>query len=348
MRFEITLGNLIEQLKEDFKIINKKNELKIDNFSTVENADKNSIVFIESEDFRTKVKHKNVGLIITNTEIPNDSTQVVVDNPRQLFFRLIKTFQDKIDRKGISPKADIGNNCNIADSAYIGPFVIIKENVTIEDNVVVEGNCYIGSDTIIKKNTVIKPLVSIYKDIEIGRNCLIHSGVVIGSDGYGYDDSNNKLTKIPQIGSVKIEDNVEIGANCTIDRATLGKTLIENNVKIDNLVQVAHNVVIKENTRIAAQTGIAGSSQIGKWVVIAGQVGIGDHVEIADNVVLTAQSGAPGDIKESGVYSGTPVRKMKKQYRIMAYQQKLETMWKKLKKMEKKIKNYEKNNKEKS
>ncbi|TYB31875.1 MAG: UDP-3-O-(3-hydroxymyristoyl)glucosamine N-acyltransferase [Candidatus Mcinerneyibacterium aminivorans] len=343
MNFRLTLGKLQKDHRID--IINLKKDKMLNNFSTVEKADNNSIVFVEKEELHEKVKKKNVGLIITNTEIDTGSPQAVVDNPRGLFFDLVRGCSEKKSKKGISSKAVIGKSCEIAETAYIGPFVIIEDNVVLGENVIIHGNSYIGSNTVIGDNTEVKALTSIYKNITIGKNCIIHSGVVVGADGYGYDDSNNKLTKIPQIGEIVIEDNVEIGANCTIDRATLGETLIKSNVKIDNLVQVAHNVKIGANTRIAAQSGIAGSSELGNWVVLAGQVGIGDHVSITDNVVLTAQSGVAGDIQETGVYSGTPARKMKKQYRMMAYQSKLEKMWKKIKNLEKKIENYEDNSK---
>jgi UDP-3-O-[3-hydroxymyristoyl] glucosamine N-acyltransferase len=216
--------------------------------------------------------------------------------------------QSKAKRTGISKKASIAESALIGKDAFIGDFVVIGENTVIGDNCSIFPNTTIGYNCKIGDDSLIYSGVNIYDDSLIGNECTIHAGVVIGSDGFGFAPlENSKYQKIPQIGNVILEDKVEIGAHTTIDRATMGSTIIRKGAKIDNLVQIAHNVIIGENTIIAAQSGISGSTKIGKNCLIGGQVGIIGHLEIADGVMIAAQSGVGKSIKEANtMHEGSP------------------------------------------
>jgi UDP-3-O-[3-hydroxymyristoyl] glucosamine N-acyltransferase len=211
-------------------------------------------------------------------------------------------------KRGIEKPSFISKSVIIGDFAYIGAFSYIGENVKIGHNVQIYPQVYIGDNVEIKDNVKIFAGVKIYNDCKIGSNCIIHSGVVIGSDGFGFaPDSEGKYEKIPQLGTVILEDNVEIGANSTIDRATMGSTIIRKGVKLDNLVMIAHNVEVGENTVMAAMTGVAGSSRIGKNVMFGGQVGVSGHITIADGVKANAQTGIASNIlKENLSVMGSP------------------------------------------
>jgi UDP-3-O-[3-hydroxymyristoyl] glucosamine N-acyltransferase len=202
---------------------------------------------------------------------------------------------------GISKNTDIDDNCSIGDSVFVGAFTTICEGVTIGNNVKIHPNCYIGKNVTIGDNSIIYPNVSIYHNCKIGDNNIIHSGVVIGSDGFGFaPNAENNYDKISQIGNVIISDHVEIGANTTIDRATMGSTKIGKGVKLDNLIQIAHNVEVGDHTVIAAQAGVAGSSKIGKNCMIGGQTAVSGHLTIADEVKIAGQSGIASSIKQVG------------------------------------------------
>jgi UDP-3-O-[3-hydroxymyristoyl] glucosamine N-acyltransferase len=207
----------------------------------------------------------------------------------------------------ISEKASIHPSVSIGENVAIGDFAVIEEGATIADNVLISPQVYIGKNAEIGHGTLIYTGVKIYANMQIGENCIFHAGVVIGSDGFGFaPDADGSYKKIHHVGNVIIENNVEIGANSTIDRATIGSTIIRNGVKLDNLVQIAHNVEIGENTVIAAQTGIAGSTKIGKNCRIGGQVGIAGHLTIGDNVQIQGQSGVGSNIESGSKLYGTP------------------------------------------
>jgi UDP-3-O-[3-hydroxymyristoyl] glucosamine N-acyltransferase len=214
----------------------------------------------------------------------------------------------KFDKVGLSNKADICTQTSIGNDVYIGAFTSICEGAIIGKNVKIHPNCYIGENVTIGENTIIFPNASIYHDCKIGANNIIHSGVIIGSDGFGFaPNADNNYKKINQIGNVETSDDVEIGANTTIDRATMGSTKIGKGVKLDNLIQIAHNVEIEENTVVAAQTAIAGSSKIGKNCMIGGQVAISGHLTITDEVKVAGQSGIASSINQKGAIVQGPM-----------------------------------------
>ena len=236
------------------------------------------------------------------------TTLVRVTNAYDSFTVLLNQYNKvKISKTGISKNAIIDPSVKIPSSCFIGDMSIIAEGAEIGDNVKIFEQCYLGSNVTIGAGSIVFPGVRILDGSIVGNNCIIHSGVIIGSDGFGFaPQENGAYKKIPQTGIVVIGDNVDVGANSTIDRATLGFTSIGNGVKLDNQIQIAHNVEIGENTVIAAQTGIAGSTKIGKNCVIGGQVGVAGHISIGDNVKIQGQSGVTSSIKDGMKIQGTP------------------------------------------
>jgi len=249
--------------------------------------------------------------IVNDNFIPEQSlttTLIKVKDAYQSFSKLLEYYnQVKLMKSGIEQPSVISENVIYGEHLYLGSFSFIGKNVTIGHNVKIYPNCFIGDNVIIGDNCIFYAGVKVYSETEIGNNCNFHSGCVIGSDGFGFAPTEDgTFSKIPQIGNVIIEDNVEIGANSTIDRATLGTTFIRSGVKLDNHIQVAHNVEIGENTVIAAQTGIAGSTKIGNNCFIGGQVGIAGHIIIGNNVRIQAQSGVGKNINDDEVIQGSP------------------------------------------
>jgi UDP-3-O-[3-hydroxymyristoyl] glucosamine N-acyltransferase len=242
-------------------------------------------------------------------------------------------------KKGVSSMVSIADSAKLGKDLYIGEFVVIGENVIIEDQVKIYPQCHISDNVIIKSGTTLYPGVKVYENCEIGKNCTIHSGAVIGADGFGFaPQSDNNYMKVAQIGNVILEDNVEIGANTTIDRATMGSTVIRKGVKLDNLIQVAHNVTIGENTVIAAQSGIAGSSKVGKNCMIGGQVGISGHISVGDDVKIAAQSGLSSNIKDGKIIMGSPAFDHDKYIKAYIHFRNFEKLMKRIDDLEKDLK----------
>ncbi len=262
--------------------------------------------------------------IVNNTfvptkDIPETLTLIKVEDAYACFAKLLE-FYDQMKRKQpkIEANASISEKATIGKDPYIGGGAYISDGAVLGDNVVVYPNVYIGENVKIGDNTIIHPNASIYTDCVVGNHCVIHAGVVIGADGFGFaPDENGVFQKVPQIGNVVLEDYVEVGSNSTIDRATMGSTIIRKGVKIDNLCQIAHNVEIGENSAMAAQVGIAGSAKIGKHVLVGGQAGISGHLHIADGTKIVAQSGIPATIKKAETIMGSPgipIEDFKKSY----------------------------------
>lgn len=237
-----------------------------------------------------------------------EATLIRVENAYESFANLLQLVdQARPRKKGVHPSAVIEATATVGKDVFIGPLVYLGENCRIGDGCALYPHVYVGDNAQVGRNSTLNPGVKIYNDCVIGENCIIHAGTVIGSDGFGFAPQRNEFMKIPQLGNVVIEDNVEIGSNVSIDRATMGSTIIRKGVKLDNLIQIAHNVEIGENTVIAAQTGIAGSTKLGKNCMIGGQVGIVGHLKIADGTKIGAQSGIPSDVKkENTVLLGYP------------------------------------------
>lgn len=289
--------------------------IEIGGVAGLEGAAPGDIAFIDSAKYAAQAMTSRASaVIVPEGHMLEGKTVIQVKHPRRAFAQVVMLFHPpRRPPVGIHPTAVIGDNVALPESASVGPYVVIEDDVRIGERVVIGAGVFIGSRSTIGDDTIIHPHVTIYHDVTIGARVTIHAGSVIGGDGFGYFLVEGTYHKFPQIGSVIIEDDVEIGTNVTIDRGTLGATIIGRGTKIDNLVQVAHNVIIGEDTVIAAQTGIAGSSHIEDHVVIGGQVGIADHVRIGRGAVLGAQAGIPTGkrIPPGEFVWGTPARAMR-------------------------------------
>lgn len=296
-----------------------KPDTKVSNLSKIEEGKEGTMTFLANPKYTPFVYTTRASIVVVSKEFtpsqPVTTTLIRVEDPYQSFAKLLEMFNSMAGaKKEVSSLAFIATSAKTGKDLSIGAFSFISENTEIGENVSIFPQVYIGENVKIGNNCIIYPGVKIYHDCIIGNDCTLHSGVIIGSDGFGFAPSNdNNYQKIPQVGNVILEDHVEIGSNTTIDRATLGSTFIRKGVKLDNLIQVAHNVEIGENTVIAAQTGISGSTKIGKNCMIAGQVGIIGHITIADNVKIGAQSGIGGSITQEGaIVLGSPAIDVKK------------------------------------
>jgi len=287
-------------------------DVAVNNFSRIEQGEKGTLTFLANPKYTPFIYTTQADIVLVNkdfvAEQPISATLIKVENAYQALSQLLSLVDSMKPKKvGISPKSDIAQTAKIGENVFVGAFVTIGENCKIGDNVKIYPNTQINDNVVIKANSTIYNNVSICKNCVIGERNIIHSGAVIGADGFGFaPDEQGRYNKIPQIGNVVLGNDVEIGANATIDRATMGSTTIGNGVKIDNLVQIAHNVEIGDHTAIAAQTGIAGSTKVGERCIFAGQVGVNGHITIADKSIFGAQTGVTNHIKESGAYQGSP------------------------------------------
>jgi len=288
----------------------------ISNLSKIDQGEPQTLSFLYSEDYVSHLYTTAANVVIISNSIvleypvPNHIALIWVDDARMAFAQILQTYKQykQQARVGIHPKATIHHSAIVGEDVFIGANVVIGPNVKIGNNCFIHANTTISDDTVVGNDCIIYNNVSIYEECIIGNDCVIQAGAVIGGDGFGFQpNSDNNYQKIVHIGNVVLEDHVEIGANTTIDRATMGSTLIRKGVKLDNLIQVGHNVEIGENTVIAAQSGIAGSTIIGKNCMVGGQVGFAGHQRIADGVKIAAQSGIPRDVlEEDSIIQGTP------------------------------------------
>lgn len=278
----------------------------------IEEGTEGSLTFLANPKYVNFIYTTQATITIVNNDfVPENelaTTLIKVEDAYQSFSKLLEYYnQVKLMKSGIEQPSVISENVTYGEKLYLGSFSYVGKNVTIGNNVKIYPNCFIGDNVSIGDNCIFFAGVKIYSETEIGNNCNFHSGCVVGSDGFGFAPTEEgTYNKIPQIGNVIIEDDVEIGANTTIDRATLGITLIRKGVKLDNHIQIAHNVEIGENTVIAAQTGIAGSTKIGSNCLIGGQVGIAGHLTIGNNVRVQAQSGIGKNIPDGEIIQGSP------------------------------------------
>ncbi|MFP4289460.1 MAG: UDP-3-O-(3-hydroxymyristoyl)glucosamine N-acyltransferase [Bacteroidota bacterium] len=287
-------------------------EVTVSTISKIEEAEEGSLTFLANPAYASYIYNTGASIVLVNDDfIPEKTlkpTLIRVENAYESLAQLLNLYQQNLpQKKGVSEMSSISQTAVMGKDIYVGEFSVIGDNVKIGNNVKIYPNCYIGDNVEIGDNTIINAGVKIYANCFIGKECNIHSGAVIGADGFGFaPQSDNNYMKVAQIGNVILEDHVEIGANTTIDRATMGSTVIKKGVKLDNLIQVAHNVVIGENTVIAAQTGIAGSSKVGKNCMIGGQVGISGHINVGDEVKIAAQSGLSSNVRNKKIIMGAP------------------------------------------
>ena len=320
-------------------------DVKVSDISKIEDGKTGTLSFLANPKYEKYLytTHSSIVLVNKNLKIEKavESTLIRVDDAYTAFATLLDLYVQSLpQKKGIHNMAVISETSKIGKDVYIGAFVYIGDTAILGDNVKIHPHVYVGDNVVIKNNTVINPGVSIYHDCIIGADCVIHSGVVIGSDGFGFvPQKDSDYKKIPQIGNVIIEDNVEIGANSSIDRATIGSTILRRGVKLDNFIQVAHNVEIGENTVIAAQSGIAGSTKVGRDCMIAAQVGIVGHLKIADDVKIGAQSGVTNDINKQGeIVLGSPALDIHTKRRAVAIYRNLPELLKRINNLEDEVK----------
>lgn len=321
-------------LEEIAKKINGKlfgpPDLVIEGVNTPDLANEREICVIFDKELLDIVENSLAGAIVVGENISVSKPYITVEDPRSVLSSLIELFVEKKELTGVHSTVIIGNNCNISSNCYIGPYVVIGDNVRIGEKVTIMAGTKIGNNVVIGEETFIGYNVIIEDKSIIGKRVKIQHGAVIGKEGFGFQKIENSYIRIPHLGNVIIEDDVEIGANSIVDRATLGSTIIKRGTKIDSLVLVAHNVKIGEDTVIAGQSGIAGSSIIGDRCMLGGQVGITDHVKIGDNTVIFAQTGVISDIPPNSVISGTPARPHREWLRAQAILLKLPKILKKL------------------
>lgn len=317
-------------------------EVKVSNFSKIEEGQPGTLTFLANPKYEHYIYNTEASIVLVNNDFsPAEqiaATLVKVENAYAALAMLLNLVeQSKPKKAGISSTAFIAASATVGDDCFVGNFAYIGENVKLGKNCRIYPNAYIGDGVTIGDNSIVYPHATIYNGCQIGNNCILHAGSVIGSDGFGFAPEGDNYKKIPQLGNVILEDNVEVGANTTIDRAVMGSTIIHQGVKLDNLVQIAHNVEVGENTVMAAQVGIAGSVKIGSHCMFGGQAGLSGHIHIADHVVFGAQSGVISDIKEAKTVLGAPAIDAKKFMRSSAIFNRLPDMYRTLGQLQREI-----------
>jgi UDP-3-O-[3-hydroxymyristoyl] glucosamine N-acyltransferase len=319
-------------------------DVLITGVSGIKEAAEGDITFLANSKYSSLIHKTRATAIITSADAQKTTKPVILsDNPSLAFAKIISMFMpdDAGHPQGIDYTVVMGKNVTLGKDVAIGPYVVIGDNVVIGDSTIIYAGCFIGHHSKIGSRTLIYPHVSIRERVSIGSHVIIHSGTVVGSDGFGFITIKGAHHKIPQAGTVEIADDVEIGANVTIDRARFDKTIIGRGTKIDNLVQIAHNVVIGENALIVAQVGVAGSVIIGNNVTLAGQAGLVGHITIGDNAVVTGQSGVAKSVPANTVVSGYPARPFMTTQRVNASLQNLPKLFDLVKELKKKIEELE-------
>ncbi len=288
-------------------------EATVSDISKIEEGMPGTLSFLANPKYEKYIYDTQSSIVIVNADFQPQkdisATLVRVNNAYESFAALLRLYeQSKPKKSGISKMASISETASLGKELYVGDFTVISENVSLGDGVQLYPQVYVGDNVKIGEGSILHPGVKVYEGCEIGSHCVIHAGAVVGADGFGFaPNQDNNYEKVPQVGKVIVEDHVEIGANTTVDRATMGATILRKGVKLDNLVMIAHNVEVDENTVIAAQSGISGSTKVGKNCMFGGQVGLIGHINIASGVKIAAQSGITKDIKEEGiVIQGSP------------------------------------------
>jgi len=309
----------------------------------IEEVDEGGITFLANPKYTHYIYERHASAILIAKDFvlehPVDATLIRVDNPYLCVAKVLHMFNSATKpKKGRSWRSSVHLTAKVGKGCYIGQYAVISRKAKIGNNVQIYPQVYIGDYAEVGDNTILYPGVKIYRECKVGRNCILHAGVSVGADGFGFAPTEDgTYSKIDQIGNVVIEDDVEIGANSCIDRATMGSTIIHQGVKIDNLCQIAHNVSVGRNTAMASQSGCAGSGHIGEHCIIAGQVGIVGHITVGDNVTIAAQSGVTRNIDSNSVVLGSPAMPADRQRKIYVMQRKLEEMYKDIAELKKKL-----------
>ena len=323
-------------------VIEGDEDATVNTFAKIEDGKPGAISLLSNPKYTHYIYDTESSIVLVDKSVelekPTKATLIKVDNAYECVAKLLQLYESMKPKKTgidslafISPSAKIGENVYIGAFAYIGDNVVIGDGCQIYPNVVICENAKVGNDCLFYPN------VTIYHDCHIGNRVTLHAGSVVGSDGFGFAPSENGYDKIPQIGIVTIEDDVEIGANTCIDRSTMGSTYVRKGVKLDNLVQIAHNTDIGANTVMSAQVGIAGSTKVGQWCMFGGQVGIAGHITIGNKVFLGAQSGVPSSLKDNQTLIGTPPMEKLPYFKSQAIFQKLPDLYKQIQKLQKEV-----------
>lgn len=317
-------------------------DAKVSSFAKIEEGHEGAISFLSNKKYLHYIYETKSSVVLVDESLALEKnvncTLIRVKSAYEAVAQLLQLYESMKPRKrGISDLAFIDPTATIGKDCYIGPFAYVGPKCVIGDNSVIHPHTALGDNVIVGKNTEIHSNAVIYHDCKVGNRCILHAGCVIGADGFGFAPSENGYDKIPQIGIVTIEDDVEIGANTCVDRSTMGSTFIRNGVKLDNLVQIAHNTDIGANTVMSSQVGVAGSTKVGEWCMFGGQVGISGHITIGNKVMLGAQSGVPGSIKDGQQLIGTPPMEMRSYFKSQAIFRRLPEMYNEINKLRKEI-----------
>ena len=317
-------------------------DAKVSSFAKIEEGHEGAISFLSNKKYLHYIYETKSSVVLVDESLALERnvncTLIRVKSAYEAVAQLLQLYESMKPRKrGISDLAFIDPTAAIGEDCYIGPFAYVGPKCVIGDNSIIHPHAALGDNVIVGKNTEIHSNAVIYHDCKVGNRCILHAGCVIGADGFGFAPSENGYDKIPQIGIVTIEDDVEIGANTCVDRSTMGSTYIRNGVKLDNLVRIAHNTDIGANTVMSSQVGVAGSTKVGEWCMFGGQVGISGHITIGNKVMLGAQSGVPGSIKDGQQLIGTPPMEMRSYFKSQAIFRRLPEMYNEINKLRKEI-----------
>lgn len=317
-------------------------EATVHTFAKIKEGIPGALSFLSNPKYTHYIYDTKSSIVLVNKDFQPErdiqATLIKVDNAYESLAKLMTLYEmSKPKKSGIDPLASVAASAKIGKNVYIGAFACIEEGAEIGDNAYIHPHVTVGCNAKVGENTILYPQVTIYHDCRVGNQCIIHAGAVIGADGFGFAPSAEGYEKIPQIGIAIIEDNVEIGANTCIDRSTMGATIVHKGVKLDNLIQVAHNVEVGSHTVMASQVGIAGSTKIGEWCMFGGQVGVAGHIQIGDHVNVGAQSGIPGNTKSGSSLMGYPAIEPKQFARSSAVFKKLPDMYSELGRLQREI-----------
>ena len=317
-------------------------EATVHTFAKIEEGIPGALSFLSNPKYTHYIYDTKSSIVLVNKDFQPErdiqATLIKVDNAYESLAKLMTLYEmSKPKKSGINPLASVAASAKIGKNVYIGAFACIEEGAEIGDIAYIHPHVTVGCNAKVGENTILYPQVTIYHDCRVGNQCIIHAGAVIGADGFGFAPSAEGYEKIPQIGIAIIEDNVEIGANTCIDRSTMGATIVHKGVKLDNLIQVAHNVEVGSHTVMASQVGIAGSTKIGEWCMFGGQVGVAGHIQIGDHVNVGAQSGIPGNTKSGSSLMGYPAIEPKQFARSSAVFKKLPDMYSELGRLQREI-----------
>ena len=311
-------------------------------FAKIEEGIPGAISFLSNPKYTHYIYDTASSIVLVNKDfVPEKevkATLIKVDNAYESLAKLLNLYEMSKPRKtGVDPLAYIAPTAKIGQNVYIAPFACVADGAEVGDNTILHHHATVGTSAKVGSDCILYPHVTVYHDCRVGNHCILHAGCVIGADGFGFAPSPEGYEKIPQIGIVILEDQVEVGANACIDRATMGATIIRKGVKLDNLVQIAHNVEVGSHTVMASQVGIAGSTKVGEWCMFGGQVGIAGHIKIGNQVNLGAQSGVPGSIKDGQNLIGTPPMELKNYFKSSAVFKKLPDMYHELNSLKKEM-----------